>query len=150
MLGGGSAALANAEAMIGAAADVRIPWRSSMGLAYPGETETRLPDPVPLSALGRTSCLPFAAVAYRRAVEAAARHASVEHALRVVRRELAATQRRRRAISHRLIPRLEAAWADLEQRLDELDRDDMVRARWVSERTGTGRAVIRAGEGEAR
>jgi V/A-type H+-transporting ATPase subunit D len=135
MLGGGTAALANAEALVGAA-DVRIPWRSSMGLAYPGEAETRIGDPVPLAAVGRTSSLPIAADAYRRALEAAARHASVEHALWVVGRELAATQRRRRAISHRLIPRLEAARTDLEQRLDELDRDDMVRARWVSERSG--------------
>jgi vacuolar-type H+-ATPase subunit D/Vma8 len=53
---------------------------------------------------------------------------------RVVNVELRATERRQRAIERHRLPALEEALARLELRLDELERDERVVARWAQQR----------------
>jgi V/A-type H+-transporting ATPase subunit D len=72
-----------------------------------------------------------------RALEAAARHAAAACALRQVRTELRATIRRLRAVERRWIPEYETALAALELSLDEAEREQGARVRWVVRRRGT-------------
>ena len=57
-----------------------------------------------------------------------------EAARRIVDAEVAEVQRRKRAIADRWVPRLEAALRDLAQRLDDQERDELVRLHWVAGR----------------
>jgi V/A-type H+-transporting ATPase subunit D len=111
--------------------DVRIRWGSTMGATYPTEAACRLPDG-PVTA--GTSALHGAALAHGEAATAAVRHAADRRALEVVRRELSVARRRQRAIERRWIPRLESALVRLELSLAEEEREDIVRARWASQR----------------
>ncbi len=125
---GGREALERAALGDGPAeADVR--WRSSMGVTYAGEASCRLPAP---TAMEGPSALGFAAQAYRLALDAAVQHAAAADAHARVATELAATARRLRAVRDRWVPRLEAALGALDLRLDEAERDEVVRVRWAA------------------
>ncbi|MBK9181003.1 MAG: V-type ATP synthase subunit D [Acidimicrobiales bacterium] len=110
-----------------AQADVR--WRSSMGVTYAGEATCRLPAP---TALGGPSALALAADAYRIALDAAVQHAAAADAHARVAAELTATTRRLRAVRDRWVPRLDEALQALDLRLDEAEREEVVRVRWAA------------------
>ncbi|HEY7667820.1 MAG TPA: V-type ATP synthase subunit D [Actinomycetota bacterium] len=135
---GGRRGLAVARAHQAEEIDVRIRWGSTMGATYPTEAVCRPPAPPAAALFAGTSALRFAASAHAEAATAAVRHAADRRALEVVRRELSVARRRQRAIERRWIPRLESALARLELSLAEEEREDTVRATWVSERTGEG------------
>jgi V/A-type H+-transporting ATPase subunit D len=136
-LGGGQQELTEVASLVRSGATVRVRWRSTMGAVYAAEAEPQLPDPVPLGTVALTSAFHFAAEDFRRATETAVRHAAVEQALRVVRREALVTHQRLRGIREHWVPRLQGASRLLEQRLGELEREDMVRAKWASDRLGS-------------
>jgi V/A-type H+-transporting ATPase subunit D len=69
-------------------------------------------------------------------VEAVVRHAALSRALELVRAELSVTATRQRALERRWAPLLSDAIARLEAALDELEREDGVRARWIHGRLG--------------
>jgi vacuolar-type H+-ATPase subunit D/Vma8 len=120
-------------------AEVRLRWRSVMGVTCAEEPECRLPDAARAGALGGTAALDLAAVAASRAAAAAARHAAARQAVEALAAELVVTARRQRMLERRWVPRLEAALAALELRLDELERDDRIRTRWTRHRRITTR-----------
>ena len=80
---------------------------------------------------GGSAALAYAAQAHGRALEAAARVGAVWTAHRRASEELRATTQRLRAIERRWIPEHERALAALELALDEADREDTARVRWV-------------------
>ena len=81
---------------------------------------------------GGSAALLTAAAAHRAALEAAAQLAVLDAALRRINEELRATTLRRNAIQHRWIPAHEAAAAKLALALEELEREDGMRVRWVT------------------
>ena len=99
-----------------------------MGIRYPAEATCASPEQASLSLAG-TAALDRAAAAHRAALAAAVQHAAVTAAIRTVERVAAATQQRLRAIQDRWVPRLQAALAELELGLDELEHADAVRLR---------------------
>lgn len=114
--------------------EVEVRWRGHMGVTYPAETQCRMPAAVPAATLGDSAALGLAARAFRDAADRAVRHAATRYAHEVMTRELDVTRRRLRAIERRWIPALEAAARDLGLRLDEVEREDTVRVRWVATR----------------
>ena len=112
---------------------MHLTWRRSLGVAYPSDAEVRIPPTPDLIAPGGSSALPIAASAYGRAVEAGAHFAAARSALDRVEAELASTTRRLRALERRWIPAHEQALAALALELDEIEREDAVRARWFVE-----------------
>ena len=113
---------------------VDIRWRRTLGVVYAADAEVILPGAADISSIGGGAALVFAAAAHRRALEAATHHAAVSGALRQVRAELGATIRRLRAVEHRWIPEYETALAALELSLDEAEREQGARVRWVVRR----------------
>lgn len=120
-------------------ARLTVRWRAILGVACPVDADVAAPVRADLSARGGNAALLSAADAHRRALEAAVELAVVKGALRRVEVELHATMLRRNAIAHRWIPAHEDALAALELTLEELEREDGVRVRWV-----TGQAATRA------
>ena len=108
-------------------AQVEVEWAGAMGVIYPQDARCVLPDARPVQG---SSALALAGPAHRLAVEAGARHAAAERAVRLLSAELATTRALRRAIEVRWVPRLAEALHDLEARLDEADREENLRIRW--------------------
>lgn len=130
--------LALAAAHLEGPLDVQIRWRSHMGVTYPAETQCRMPSAIPYATLGDSAALHFAAAAFREAANRAVGCAAAQCAYDIMQQELLVTRRRLRAIERRWIPSLTAAARDLALRLDEIEREDAVRSKWVAER---GRAA---------
>jgi V/A-type H+/Na+-transporting ATPase subunit D len=126
---GGERQFGVVEAHLGGASEARIVWRSTMGLAYPWEAECALTPWVDVAGFGETSALRYAIEAHRTALVAAVEHAAAQRAFELVSNELEVTTHRLRAIERRWVPRLEAALDEVEQRLEEREREDVVRAR---------------------
>lgn len=111
--------------------EVAVEWTVVMGLRYPAKATCR-PATSPAGARGPgTAATVEAAAAYRKALDAAMAHAAAANAYRAVSAEVAATRRRRRALTQRWIPRLENALRDLAQRLEETESAEGVRTRWA-------------------
>jgi V/A-type H+-transporting ATPase subunit D len=130
-----AAVLGGRRALAAAAAprlDVGVRWRTILGVACPVEGEVAGPPPPDVPALGGGAALVEAAAAHRRAAAAAIRLSVLEGALRRVDSELRATVLRRNAIERRWIPAHEAALAQLELSLEELEREDGARVRWLT------------------
>jgi V/A-type H+-transporting ATPase subunit D len=117
-------------------AAVNLGWQSTTGVAYPGEVDVVFPGQVPETT---NAALVSAAGAYRRALEAGVRHAAVSCAVGRVDAELEATAQRLRSIDRRWIPGLRRDLADVEQRLDELEREAAVCLRWARGAATEGR-----------
>jgi V/A-type H+-transporting ATPase subunit D len=130
-------------------ADVTITWRNTLGVVYPDSAEVavRQDDLFPA---GGSAALAYAAQAHGRALEAAAQLGAVQTAHRRASDELRATAQRVRAIERRWIPEHERALTALELALDEADREDAARARWVVVRRDGGRGVRSVAAGDAR
>jgi vacuolar-type H+-ATPase subunit D/Vma8 len=106
------------------AASVTIDWQTAMGITYPGDVEC---VPAHQPGLLSTAAMAAAMDAFHVTLTHAATHAATSAALARLDSELSATRRRRRAITERLIPRLDAELGALELHLDEQDREEALR-----------------------
>jgi len=118
-------------------AEVEVSWHAAMGVVYPGEVAVRPGGGRPT---GGSSALVLAARAHRVALDAAARHAAADRALRLVSAELEATRLRQQAIERRWLPRLVEQLRRLTMQLDELEREENLRMRWAADAHRAGRA----------
>jgi V/A-type H+-transporting ATPase subunit D len=150
---GGSADIALAGGAVQGLARVEVTWRNSMGVWHPDEARCipALPEPRELAA-GSAALAP-AAASYGEALEAAVEYAVADEAFRRVDTELRATERRLRGIERHRVPMLEAALDQLQLRLEELEREQHVVARWAQRRlpprhAPTRDAMRRVGTGE--
>ena len=123
-----------------AVASVR--WRSVMGVTYPTEVHSTLPEPAELAGLEGAAALAFAREAYRAATEIGVRMAAAEAAHNRIAAELGRTVRRLRALELQAVPAHTQALAALELRLEEDEREDLLRTRWA---TDVGVIVIQGG-----
>ncbi|HET9324865.1 MAG TPA: V-type ATP synthase subunit D, partial [Gaiellaceae bacterium] len=83
---------------------------------------------------GGSAALAYAAEAHRRALEAAAGLGAAELAHDLTARELRTTTQRLRALERRWIPEHERVLREVELALDESDREEAARVRWVIRR----------------
>ena len=121
-------------------ADVKLVWRNALGVVYPSEAAVALPAGE-LFPAGGTAALAYAAEAHRRALDAAAQLGATQLAQERTARELRATRQRLRVLERRWIPAHEQSLRELELALDENDREEAARVRWVirrHERRGNG------------
>jgi V/A-type H+-transporting ATPase subunit D len=116
------------------APELTVAWESLMGIVRPRIAGLEQGPAPPISSLGGSSALHFAALAYRRATRAAAVQAAAQIALEQVSHELSTVARRARAIERRLIPRQEAELATLELGLEESEREEAARLRLLTRR----------------
>ena len=138
VLGGTPAALRTAAPVSGRA-EVEVAWHDTAGVHRPREARCRLPtlDAAELAAADGATAP--AAEAFRRAVEAAAAHATAQRAYDEVAAALASVRRRVRALEHHRIPALQEAMDRLVLQLEEREREERVVTRWA-QRTRSGRA----------
>jgi V/A-type H+/Na+-transporting ATPase subunit D len=122
-------------------AEVSVEWRNTLGLVVPASARVQFGARPDFVALGGGSSVALAAQAHEQALVAAVAHAAARMAYLAITTELAATTRRLRAIERRWIPDHEAELARLELRLEELELEDITRARWAQERQVDGTAV---------
>lgn len=123
---------------VDAQASLQLSWSNLMGARLPAVDQISVPDPPPLSALGGSSATVIAARACREATHAAARCAVAERADAELSSELARAARRLRALQQRWIPQHEQALAQLDLALDESQREQAARVRWLTRRRGLG------------
>lgn len=129
----GERLLALACASVRDRAEVRLVWRNALGVVYPSEAAVGQPAAEPFPAGGSTA-LAYAADAHRRALDAAAQLGATQLARDRTARELRATTQRLRAIERRWIPEHQQALQTLELALDENDREEAARGRWLIRR----------------
>lgn len=110
-------------------AAVEVTWRSTMGISYPDSGRCVL-DPAPPRVSPNPALIP-AVDANRDALAKALDQAVAARAHALVAAELAATRRNLRAITVRRLPQLSEALVRLEERLDELEREEHVRTSWA-------------------
>jgi len=122
---GGQAALR--AATVHGGARVVLNFGTTMGVPHPSDARCLLPDAADPVTSGPATM--SAVLAHRQALDAAVQHAVALAGLRALEHELAATRRRRRAITDRLIPQLEDAVAAAVLRLEETERAEGVRLR---------------------
>jgi V/A-type H+/Na+-transporting ATPase subunit D len=115
-------------------AEVTVRWRAILGVTCPSEASVAPYREAELMELGGNAALLSAAVAHRRALEAAVQVAAAEAALRRIDAALHATRLRRNAIQRNWIPAHEQALRALELTLEELEREDGARLRRVVQR----------------
>jgi V/A-type H+-transporting ATPase subunit D len=135
MILGGRPALERTAASAGSAT-VGVAWRSTIGVELPAEATCMLPAAV--AATG-TSAIDAAASAYRRALTAGVAHAAAVTAHERVRRDIEVTGQRLHAVRDRWIPRLLATLRELEVRLDEHEREELMRTRRAARATAGAR-----------
>jgi len=131
---GGQSDLLVASGPVSGRASADITWRATMGIRHPGDFTCNLPLLEPAESAAGNAALRPAALAYRRALEAAVAHAIAESAFRRIEEELRATKRRARAIERHRLPALEEALRELLLRLDELELEERVISRWARRR----------------
>lgn len=137
---GGERDIALVAASLDGKARAEVGWENRMGVRYPSSTSLSCPDLDPLAlGLGNAALAPTTR-AYRELLEAAVTCAALHRAVRSIEKELTATTRRVRAIERHRIPDLEQNLRSLQLRLDELDREDRVTARWAFERSSGQRS----------
>jgi V/A-type H+/Na+-transporting ATPase subunit D len=115
-------------------ATIELSWSNLMGAHLPSAGQVAVPDPPALSALGASSAAVIAARACCQAARAAARYAVAERADLELTAELARATRRLRALQTRWIPQHELALAQLDLVLDESQREQAARVRWLIRR----------------
>ena len=112
-------------------ASFELLWTNLMGARLPSVERIDLPEPPPLSALGGSSATVLLARACAVATRAAVRYVALQRAEAELSAELQRAARRLRALQNRWIPQHEAALASLDLALDESQREQSARARWV-------------------
>ena len=115
---------------------LELEWSNLMGARLPAARTVSVPDPPPLSALGAGSATVVLAGVCREATIAGARLAVAERAQSELAAELARAARRLRALRDRWIPQHEQALQRLDLALDESQREQAVRVRWLTQRAG--------------
>jgi V/A-type H+-transporting ATPase subunit D len=115
-------------------ASLGLEWSNLMGAQLPAVPRLSVPEPPPLSALGASSATVLLAEACCEATRAAARYAVAARADEELSEQLGRTARRLRALQQRWIPQHERALAQLDLALDETQREQAVRVRWISAR----------------
>jgi V/A-type H+-transporting ATPase subunit D len=115
-------------------ASLALSWSNAMGAQLPSVDRVSVPEPPLLSALGGSSAAVLAARAWREAALAAARCAVAERAQTELSTELARATRRLRALENRWIPEHKRAFAQLDLALDENQREQATRVRWLNRR----------------
>jgi V/A-type H+-transporting ATPase subunit D len=118
-----------------ARAFLQLSWSNLMGARIPTVEGITIPEPPPLSGLGGSSAAVLLAGAARDATVAAARHAAAERAEAELSSELRRAARRLRALQERWIPEHERALAELDLALDESQREQAARVRWLLRRS---------------
>ena len=111
-----------------------------MGAGLPAAQRVELPEAPPLSALGASAATVMLERACRDATLAAVRCAVAERAEAEVSAELARAVRRLRALENRWIPQHEQALAQLDLALDESQREQAARVRWLTQRRDSAQA----------
>ncbi len=117
-------------------ARVSVHLAAVMGVIYPERADYEPPQAHP--GVGGAVLTPTAR-AHAAAIQAGVRHAAAGRAVAALRAELEATRARQLAVQNRWIPHLQAALADLMVRLDEADREENTRLRWVADAGGDRR-----------
>ena len=115
-------------------AALELAWSNLMGARIPAVRRITTPDPPPLSALGGSSAAVLLADACRKATTAAVQVAVAERADAEISFELARAARRLRALQKRWIPQHQQALQRLDLALDESQREQSVRVRWLTSR----------------
>lgn len=133
-LGTGLARMELLGAPLAGVAKVDVGWRDTMGVRFPQGVRCTLPELRPADAAAASAAVAPAAAALRGALEAAARYAVDGRAADLIEAELARTEHQLRAIERRRLPELEETLRLLEIRLDELEREERVVARWAQHR----------------
>jgi V/A-type H+-transporting ATPase subunit D len=128
-------------------ATAELAWSSLMGAQLPSLREVAIPTPPALSALGASAAAVFAAQAWCQATRDATRHAVALRADAELSAELGRATRRLRALQKRWIPQHEAALAQLDLTLDETQREQAARVRWLTRQPDASSAT-RAQPGE--
>lgn len=131
---GGAAEIALVARSVADRGEVVVTWQNTMGAVHPEDAHCRLPVLGSIDGAASDAALAPAAAAYRQALESAAGVAVAESARDLIGAELQATQRRLRAISHHRMPALTTALRELNQQLDEREREDRVIERWARRR----------------
>jgi V/A-type H+-transporting ATPase subunit D len=131
---GGQRQLAIARRAARSHAELTLHWHTVLGVRSPARATLQTPSQ-PMET-GATAALLSAADAHRTAVQAAIRAAVLGTALARIERDLRAASLRRNAVVHRWIPSHAQALANLEIRLEELEREDGTRVRWAAEHSG--------------
>jgi V/A-type H+/Na+-transporting ATPase subunit D len=121
---------------VGEKGALELSWHNLMGARIPRAESVDVPDPPPVSALGGSSAAVLLAGASANATRAAVRCAVAERAEAELSDELTRTARRLRALRTRWIPQHEQALAALDLALDEAQREQAIRVRWLTERHG--------------
>ncbi len=121
-------------------ARIEVDQQETAGVAHPGDARLDPATPTGLQAAASGPLLTAAAEVHAEALAAAARLAVADTTLRRLREERLLTERRQRAVTRIRIPALEDELRLLNERLEELERQDQVVVRWISDR--------RDGEGE--
>ena len=127
---GGERALELACFYAGGGAEVELVWRNTLGVVHPAEARVSQWEGRP-PFVGSPALAP-ATTAHRRALEAAARFAVARASHESVAAELALTARRLRTIERRWLPEHRDALQALELRLDEEEREESTRIRWIA------------------
>lgn len=113
-------------------AEIEIAQVVRMGVTFACDAKT-----VPAGDAGGTtgsSALEFTVRAHREALQAAVRLAVARRAVEALDRELLVTRHQQRALESRLVPDLERRLEELEQHLDEVEREENLRLRWAARR----------------
>ncbi|MEI8406609.1 MULTISPECIES: V-type ATP synthase subunit D [unclassified Kribbella] len=110
-------------------AEVIIGYQATMGVRHPTRTDVRF---APRTEPAGSSALSYAVQAHRAAVVAAVNLAAARRAATLVADELELTRQQQRALEVRWIPKLDRRLAELEQRLDEVEREENLRLRWAA------------------
>lgn len=129
--------------------EVSVEWRNMLGVVVPASASVQTGSSPDFVALGGGASVALAAQAHQRALMAAAAHAAARMAYEAITVELTTTTRRLRAIERRWIPEHKAELARLELRLEELELEDVARARWAQERQ-LGETAVRGGASDRR
>ncbi|MGA7987577.1 MAG: V-type ATP synthase subunit D [Candidatus Dormiibacterota bacterium] len=118
-------------AQLQTAASVDVEWRNVMAVAIPISATCRLPDGTMPSGSGGSAATDQAVAALGVAVEKALEHAAIQRALANIDAELLQTRRRLRLLERRRLPQLDAALAASGERLEQNEREDILRLRWA-------------------
>ena len=113
-------------------ASLELSWRNLMGARIPSVEAIGVPEPPPVSALGGSSAAVLLARACSEAAGAGARYAVAQRAEAELSAELGRAARRLRALRDRWIPQHEQALAALDLALDEAQREQAIRVRWLT------------------
>lgn len=129
----GAARLELLAAHIAEPASLTLAWSNLMGARIPAVQELSVPHEPQLSALGASSATVALARACSDAARAAARYGAAARAEAEITEQLRQTARRLRALEKRWIPQHEQALAALDLALDESQREQAARVRWLTD-----------------